>query len=168
MSEQDVYVCVGTYADEQAAEDDYAAVREQHARGFIGTYDAVIVGKDIDGHVRVHKHEKPTQHGAWTGLTAGAVVGLLFPPALIGSAVVGGVTGGVIGHLWRGLSRHDAKELGELLDEGQAALVVVGRDAYAERVVLAMERAVRKTQRALKVDAKDVDAAVAQAFSELS
>jgi hypothetical protein len=30
-----------------------------------------------------------TRHGAWGGAAAGAVVGILFPPAIIGSAIVG-------------------------------------------------------------------------------
>ncbi len=54
------------------------------------------------------KHEKPTQHAAWTGIAVGAVVGILVPPSIIGSAAVLGVTDGLMGHLWRGMSRADA------------------------------------------------------------
>ena len=48
-----------------------------------------MIRKEADGKVRVTKTEKPTQHGAWTGAGVGALVGLIFPPALIGSAIVG-------------------------------------------------------------------------------
>ena len=64
---------------------------------------------------------KPTQHGAWTGIGVGGLLGILFPPSLLGSAIVGGTAGAVIGHLWHGMSRGDMKDLGETLDEGQAA-----------------------------------------------
>ena len=76
--------------------------------------------------MHVNKDEMATRHGGWGGAAAGAVVGLLFPPSIIGSALVGGAIGGVSGHLWRGMSRSDVKELGELIDAGEAALLVVG------------------------------------------
>jgi uncharacterized membrane protein len=41
----------------------------------------------------VTKTEKPTQHGAWTGAAVGALVGIIFPPAVIGSAIVGAGAG---------------------------------------------------------------------------
>ena len=57
--------------------------------GAIGTFDSAVIRKEDDGKVRVTKTEKPTQHGAWTGAGVGALVGILFPPAVIGAAVVG-------------------------------------------------------------------------------
>ena len=35
--------------------------------------------------------------------------------------------GGVIGHFWNGMSRKDVMELGEMFDDGAAALLIVGR-----------------------------------------
>jgi len=57
----------------------------------------------------------------------GAVVGILFPPAILVDAAIGGLAGGAIGHSWRGMSRKDVKEPGELLDEGDAALLAFDR-----------------------------------------
>jgi len=107
--------------------------------------------------VHVHKHEKPTQKGAWTGIAVGAVVGVLFPPSIIASAAVGGVAGGVIGHLWHGMSRSDMKDLGEELDAGTAALVVVGKSSLADKIAKATARAQKTTEKQLNVDAKDFD-----------
>ena len=45
--------------------------------------------------------------------------------------MAGAAVGAVIGHLWRGLSRSDVKELGEV-DEGEAALLVVGEGKLEE------------------------------------
>jgi uncharacterized membrane protein len=75
----------------------------------------------------VTKTEKPTQHGAWTGAGVGALVGILFPPSILGAAIVGAGAGGLTGHLSRGISRGDLKELGEGLEEGSAAVIVLGR-----------------------------------------
>ena len=113
-----VFIYIGTYPDETAARDDYEIVKDLHATGAVGTYDASVVTKDENGKVHVNKDETSTRHGAWGGAAVGAVVGILFPPALIGSAIVGAGVGGVGGHLWKGMSRSDVKELGELIDDG--------------------------------------------------
>src|SRR3954471_14615866 len=126
MAHEPLFLYIAAYDSEADARADYDVLHDLHEDGVIGTYDAAIVTKDADGKIHVHKHEKPTQHGAWTGLGVGALVGILFPPAIIGTALVGSAAGGVIGHLWHGLSRADVKDLGETLDAGEAALVVVG------------------------------------------
>jgi uncharacterized membrane protein len=154
---QVVFVFIGTYGSEDDALMDYAAVKELYSRGVIDTYDAAVVEKDADGNVHVHKHEKPTQKGAWTGIAVGAVVGVLFPPSIIASAAVGGVAGGVIGHVWHGMSRGDMKDLGEALDAGTAALVVVGKSSLSDKIAKATAKAQKTTEKQLNVDAKDFD-----------
>lgn len=162
----DVFVLLGAYDNDQAAEDDLAAVKELHSEGVIGTYDAAVVSKD-DGHVHVHKIEKPTRHGAWTGIGVGAVVGVLFPPSIIGTALVGGAAGGLFEHVTKGMSRSDLKDLGETLDSGQAALIVIGRDKMAEQLDKATVRAQRKVEKALDVDGEELDKQLAAAGQEL-
>ena len=111
-----VFLYLGTYPDEASARADYEVVKDLHAVGAVGTYDAAVVTKDEDGKVHVNKDEMATRHGGWGGAAAGAVIGILFPPSIIGMAIVGGAVGGVSGHLWRGLSRSDVKELGDVID----------------------------------------------------
>src|SRR5260370_13512006 len=115
----DVLVFIGTYSSVNDARQDYEAVRELHRQGVIGTYDAAVVEKDPDGKVHVHKHEKPTQHGAWTGVAVGALAGILFPVSLISSAIVGGVARGLLGHLWRGISLQTLQEPRQALADVQ-------------------------------------------------
>ena len=64
----------------------------------------------------------------------GALVGLIFPPALIGSAAVGAAAGAFGGHLSKGMSRSDMKDLGDLLEAGEAGLVVIGDWRLEERI----------------------------------
>ncbi len=168
MADQPVFVFLAAYDDIADAELDYEAVFELHAAGIIGTFDAAVVEKGADGKVHVHKTEKPTQHGAWTGIAVGAIAGILFPPTIIGGAIVGGAAGGVVGHLWRGMSRGDLKDLGELLDEGQATLVVVGRSKLGEQIEKAAARARKATEKELKADAKQLDADLDEAAKELA
>jgi uncharacterized membrane protein len=163
-----VFVYIGTYPNEAAARDDYAVVKDLHSLGAVGTYDAAVVTKDADGKVHANKDEMATRHGAWGGAAAGAVVGLLFPPAIIGSAIVGAAVGGVGGHLWRGLSRSDVKELGDVIDSGEAALVVVGASTVQAALEKAELKAEKQIAKELDVSPKDVDAAIQQAAGEVS
>jgi uncharacterized membrane protein len=54
-----------------------------------------VITKDDAGKVHVNKDEMATRHGAWGGAAVGAVVGILFPPSIIGIALVGAAVGGV-------------------------------------------------------------------------
>ena len=157
MSDQPVFVFLGVYSDPAIAREDLEVVRDLHATGDIGTYDAAVAVKDADGSVHVDKWEKPTQHGAWWGIGAGAVVGILFPPALLGAAAVGGVTGGLIGHFHGGMSRKDVKELGEMLDAGEACLIVIGKDKLEETLQKANLKAQKTVERQLAIDGKDLE-----------
>jgi len=154
---QNVFVFIASYSSVDYAMMDYSAVQQLYSDGAIDTYDAAVVQKDIDGNVHVSKHEKPTQKGAWTGIGVGAVVGVLFPPAIIPMAAAGGLAGGVIGHVWHGMSRSDMKDLGETLDAGTAALVVVGKSSLADKIAKATAKAQKTTEKQLNVDAKDFD-----------
>jgi uncharacterized membrane protein len=162
-----VFICIGTYPDEDSARADYQVVRDLHAVGAVGTYDASVVTKDSAGKVDVNKDEMATRHGAWGGAAAGALAGILFPPAVIGTAVAGAAVGGVGGHLWRGMSRSDVKESGELIDSGQAALVIVGESKLQEAVAKAGLKAGQHAAKGINVSKKDVDRAVQEAATEV-
>lgn len=170
-----VFVFVGTYQGTEDAEADYEVVKGLHSDGVIGTYDAAVVDKDDEGNVHVHLHEKPTQYGAWTGLVVGALVGILFPPSMLvadlaGAAVgsaVGAGAGGLIGHLWRGMSRSDMKELGEALDEGEAALVVVGEDKLEEALKKELKRAARTYEKQVDIEAAELRKELEKAIDEV-
>ena len=91
------------------------------------------------------------------------------PPApIIGTALVGAAVGGVSGHLWRGMSRSDVKEFGEIIDEGQAALIIVGESKLQQALDKAELKAEKHVAKELNVSAKDVDQAVQEAATEVS
>jgi uncharacterized membrane protein len=160
MSDRPVFLYAAIYDDSAAAEADYVAVFELHAAGLVGTFDSAVIEKDDDGKVRVSKTEKPTQHGAWGGIGVGAVIGILFPPSLIASAAVGGVIGGVGGHLFKGMSRGDLKDLGEGLDEGQAAIIVIGESKVDEQIQKAAKQAKKVIAKQIDADAEELKTAV--------
>ena len=165
--EESVFLYVGTYADEPTAQSDYQLVKELHAAKAVGSYDAVVVIRDNAGKIHVNKDETAFRHGGWGGAAAGAAVGVIFPPAIIGAAVVGAAAGAIGGHLRRGLSRSDVDELGDLLAQGEAALVVVGRTKLADILDKGRLNAANHVYKQLDVDAKHIDDAVREAVREM-
>jgi uncharacterized membrane protein len=169
MSKADgVFLFIGTYPDEASARADYDLVKDLHSIDIVGSYDAAVITKDAKGKVHVNKDEMATRKGGWGGAAAGAVVGILFPPAILGSAVVGAAVGGVSGHLWKGVSRKDVKEFGEVIDSGQAALLIIGETTIEEGVNKLVTKAEKQIAKELDVSVKDVDAAVREAAAELA
>jgi len=157
MSDESICIFLATFDTEADAKLDYDAVKELHSAGVVGTYDAAVITKDADGKVNVHKHEKPTQHGTWTGVAVGAVVGILFPPALLLDVAIGGLAGGAIGHFWNGMSRKDVMELGELMDDSSAALLVVGTSKLDKALEKAVAHANKVIEKEVKADLKELD-----------
>jgi uncharacterized membrane protein len=169
MSDRPVFLYAAVYDEIADAEADYEAVFDLHAAGAIGTFDSAVIRKEEDGKVRVTKTEKPTQHGAWTGAAVGALVGIIFPPAVLGSAIVGAGAGGLAGHFTRGVSRGDLKELGDELEAGSAAVIVLGESKLEEELEKAMARADKLIEKEVDADAdeleREIDAAAREGAS---
>ena len=161
------FVLVATYPDEAAAREDYQVVKDAHAAGLVGSYDAAVVTKDASGKVHENKDETATRHGAWWGVAAGAALGVIFPPSVLGAAAVGGMAGGVSGHLARGMSRSEAKQLGDFIGPGQAGLVIVGENKVEDAIKKSVTRAEKQTAQELDVDPKDVDKALQETVKEM-
>jgi uncharacterized membrane protein len=166
MADRPVFLYAAIYDDIADAEADYEAVFDLHAAGLIGTFDSAVIRKEEDGKVRVSKTEKPTQHGPWTGAGVGALVGILFPPAIIGSAIVGAGAGGLIGHITNGISRGDLKDLGEALEEGSAAVIVLGESKIEEQIEKATKRATKLIEKQIDADAEELKRQIRAAADE--
>jgi len=158
-----LFIYIGTYATEGAALADYQRVRELKGVGAIGSYDAAVVTRDADGKVHVTRAEMAARHAGWGGALAGALVGMLFPPAIIGTAIVGGAVGVVSGHLWRGLSRSDLKEFGETIDAGEVALVVAGENKLEPTLDIGGFTAGTYVLKNVDLNLGDIDEAVLEA-----
>lgn len=154
---------VGVYPNVDAAEADYQAVKQLHQEiDAVTAYDAAVIERTEKGKVKiVKKHETPTRVGGVGGGTVGLATGLvvaLFPAAVIGGGLLLGATaagaaiGAAAGHAAAGLRRSDLKELGELLDAGEAGLVVVGVASVEAEVESAMSNAERVETRELQAD----------------
>jgi uncharacterized membrane protein len=166
MADRPVFLYAAVYDEIDDAEADYEAVFALHDAGAIGTFDSAVIRKEDDGKVRVTKTEKPTQHGAWTGAGVGALVGLIFPPAILGAAIVGAGAGGLTGHLRKGISRGDLKDLGDELDAGSAAVIVLGESRIEEQLEAALTRSNKLIEKQIDADADELEREIDAAAKE--
>src|SRR5574341_1130235 len=116
---------VATYTDEGDARADYEAVRFTYDHdGMDDTFDIAVLSRDTKGRAHiVTREDEPTRQGAIGGLFAGFSVGVLVglvPGTPIGASltvagIAGMAIGAIAGHLVRGLSRAELRDLGYLL-----------------------------------------------------
>src|SRR5215207_2962773 len=164
MSDNPVFLYAGEYDSVDDARADLETLKELHREHVVGTYDAAVVTKNGEGKVDiVDKIEKPTQHGGWAGMAVGAAMGLIFPPGILVGGLLGAGTGALIGHLEGGMSREDIREVGEMLDNSEAALIVVGEATIERAVDDATERAKRELKKEVKADAREMEKAIDEA-----
>jgi uncharacterized membrane protein len=163
MTKKTVHLCVGIYDRPETAESDYADLRTLHNEGLVGAYDAAVVTRDAEGKVAVVERKRDTARGAWTGLGVGALAGLLFPPAILGAALVGGAAGGLVGKARESLSKADAEELGAALTGDEVALAIVGDAALFERLDQVLPGASRRLAKELDLTTADLGQAMREA-----
>ena len=169
----DTFVLVAAQYDElDDAIADYDAVRYVYEElDIIDTYDAAVISKGADGKVKIEKkHEQPTRDGAVKGLYVGLAVGALvavFPAVLLGAGMLvgsaaGAGVGAIAGHAAGGMSRADLKDLGELLDEGGSALILIAATDVQARIDKALVRAKKTLKKQVQADTdslkKEIDA----------
>jgi uncharacterized membrane protein len=164
VSDNPMFLYAGEYDDVDDAKADLEALKELHREDLVGTYDAAVLTKNEDGKVKiVDKTEKPTQHGGWAGLAVGAAIGVIFPPSILVSGLVGAGAGALIGHLRGGMSNSDLKEVGEMLDDSEAALIVVGEATIERAVDDATRRAKKQMKKEIRADAREMERAIDEA-----
>jgi uncharacterized membrane protein len=164
VSDNPVFLYVGEYDSVEDAKADLEELKELHREDVVGTYDAAVITKNEEGKVKiVDKIEKPTQHGGWAGLAVGAALGLIFPPGVLVTGLLGAGAGALIGHLEGGMSRSDLKEIGESLDRSEAALIVVGEATIERGVEEATRRAKRELKKEVRADAREMERAIDKA-----
>ncbi len=159
MSEKDMLLVLGaSYDSVSDAEVDYEAVKAMYANAGVGhDFDAAVLERGADGTVKVaEKHEASTRHGAWEGLAIGAAAAILPGIGLgVGMAVGAGV-GAITGHIKGGMSNDDLKQLGTVLDKGQAGLIVIYATNMADQIAASIKAQDRYISQAVDADADEL------------
>jgi uncharacterized membrane protein len=165
--EDNMFLYVGAYSDETAAQEDFDALKDLHKEGWVGTYDAGIVAKDAEGKMSIKRYTDSTGKGARRGLAVGVLLGIIFPPSIIASGAVAAGAGAAIGHSFNDISKDDLKALGELIDNNQSALVVIGESKVEEMVDKAVKQAVKEYKKEFNADVKEYNKSLDAVIKEL-
>jgi uncharacterized membrane protein len=171
-----LFVAAASYDNVEDAIGDYELIKALYYEiKSSDDFDAAVIEKKADGKVKiVRKHEQPTRHGAvhglgW-GLAAGAVAALFPAIGIIGALTVGGGAGAAIGavsgHVHGGMKRGELKELGDVLDEGDAGLIVVYATNMADQIAANIKAANRMVSYATDMAADELAKEIKEAEAE--
>ena len=154
-------VLVADVADDQAANAAYLALLEADVQGILRIDGVLTAHADDQGKINIDKlTEHSTKTGVKWGAAAGLAVGILFPPAIIGSVVGWGVAGGVLGKLRNLHHRHQVSNvLDGALEPNHSGII-----ALVHRVDVEAVKA--QVPEATKVTTADVDEETAKDITE--
>ena len=110
MTEQNqapVDLYVAAYADPNAAQADWDAIKELARQDVIEVDALVLVSRDLDGKIDVKDNFHVVSVAAGLGAAGGLLIGLIFPPAFLASGVVGAGLGAGVGGLVSHASKQD-------------------------------------------------------------
>lgn len=157
------------FADTDIAMEAYEALKKVEDGATVKIDGVVVVRRDAGGKLEVQKAtDHSTREGLTWGAVGGAVLGVLFPPSIIGSALVVGAGGGLIGKL---RERHHKKELAKELEDaiapGHSGIIALVSNPSEVKIRTALEKADRIVEKAvddaaaadIKAAGKDADSA---------
>jgi uncharacterized membrane protein len=166
VSENPIQLFIATFGDEVQAGQVLKDFQAMDREGSIDLIDAAVIVHTEEGKVQFQETADP---GAKTwgkrGAIAGGVVGLLFPPAIIASAVVGGGAGAIWGKVRdKGFTDEQLRSIGDGMEPGTSAIIAIAEDHVIERLengITGYERIARHTvsaEAALAITAEVTDA----------
>jgi len=129
------------YAAPERAETILNMLQSMHRANNITLADAAMVTRDQEGKLHVKEtHEVTAGKGAKRGAIAAGVLGLIFPPSIIASALIGGAAGAAWGKLRdTGIKTGSMNEIAESLQPGQAMVFALSEPAFVPEIERAME-----------------------------
>ena len=135
MADRPVVLAVASYHSKAAAESDFRALWAAHEPA-PGRVAAALVEKGADGQLTIDRHRCPNNHPTWNKPVLGSALTVVAAPMsirflvpLVGAEPDLGGVGALAGHFWNNVPKHQLRQMSELLETGQAALVVVAGDA---------------------------------------
>ena len=170
MSDKPVTIAVATYANREAAEQDFDAIWGIKHEGQLDHLAVAMVSKDEDGKLKVDRHNTSAKHLAWGGGILGAAatvisapLGIVFLGPLAVSAAVWAGVGGLVGHFWKNIPKDELAKMNDILESGDYGLVIIAVNPKGVDIesLLANARTSSVTEQQL-----DTDGALDRAFEE--
>jgi uncharacterized membrane protein len=155
MADNPVELFIAVFGTEEEAGAALKDFKTMDRQGSIDLIDGVVVVHGADGKVRFTETADPSgKKLAKRGAIAGGIIGLIFPPSIIASAVVVGAGGGIWGKIRdKGFKDEDLKAIGESLTPGTSAIVAIAEDKVVEQLATGLEGYQKIARHALSADA---------------
>ena len=160
---------VADFSDTETAWDAYELLKSVEDGRTVELEGVIVVKREEDGQIVVQKtSDHSTRRGLGWGVVGGVVLGVIFPPSIIASAVVLGAGGAAIGKAREVHHKKElADELQDALEPGHSGLIALVSDPGAVEIQKALEKANRVVEHAIdKVAAEDIKAAAKEAEAE--
>jgi uncharacterized membrane protein len=160
---------VADFNDTETAWEAYELLKEVEDGKRVEIEGVLVIKREADGQVEVQKATDPsTRRGLGWGVVGGVVLGVLFPPSIIGSAVVLGAGGAAIG---KARELHHKKELEEELagaiEPGHSGILALVSDPGVIEIRKALAKANAIVEKAVDdVLADDIKAAAQEAETD--
>lgn len=152
---------VADFSDTGTAMEAYQALKDAEDGATVEVEGVLVVKREADGTLEVQKvTDHSTRRGLKWGIVGGVVLGVLFPPSIIGSAAVLGAGGAVVGKARQMHHRSELEaDLQDAIAPGHSGILALVSDPGAVRIRKALERADAIVERAVdKSAAADIKA----------
>jgi uncharacterized membrane protein len=150
----DLYIAA--YADPDAARGDWDTIKQLAKDDTIKVDGLVLVSRRADGKIHVDDDFHETRKGAEWGAVGGAVIGLIFPPALLASAAVGAGIGLGAGALVSHSKKEEIKEdVDDTLPLNSSGIVAIFEEQWEADIDKALSSASNVKKE--KVDSDSAD-----------
>ena len=120
-------IIVAQFADMDAAKAAYYDLLDAEARRAIDIDGVLVANADYQGNIHIQKMtDHKTRNGFLWGAVGGAVLGVIFPPSIIASAVGVGIAGAALGKIGNVLMKSDmAADLASVISPGTSGIVAL-------------------------------------------
>jgi uncharacterized membrane protein len=156
------------FTDADTAWEAYEFLKEVEDGRTLEIEGVIVVKADADGTLEVQKAtDHSTRRGLRWGVVGGVVLGVIFPPSILGSAAVLGAAGAGVGKARELRHRKDlAEELQDSIAPGHSGIIALVSDPGAVEIRKALEKADAIVEKAIdKAEADEIKAAAAASES---
>jgi uncharacterized membrane protein len=118
---------VAQFADMDAAKKAYYTLIDAEAKRAIDIDGVMVVNADYQGKINVQKMtDHKTRNGFLWGAAGGVVLGIIFPPSILASAVAVGVAGAAVGKVGHTMAKGKvADELAGVITPGTSGIIAI-------------------------------------------
>ena len=161
VTDYEYAVVLAAFAEADAAKAAYDTLSEAESQGSLAIDGVLVVNADENGILQVQKMtDHSTRTGVAWGAVGGVILGIIFPPTVLASAVGWGVVGGVLGKIRNVVHKSMVSDLlWATLGPGQSGIIALVKAADVEATVQAIPKAT-------KVRTAGVDEPIAKQVTE--